>query len=120
MFSVVYYPAAFAGVRRTALVGLHVCDLVADNRLVTARQRRQRQRIGRGAVEYEEHLRGIVLEQRPNQCAGALGPGVGAVAGRIAAVGGLQRVPGFGTDAGGVVAGELPARFNGLHECRQG
>ena len=104
------FGAAAEEFRRGALIGLHVGGLVADDALVTARQRRQRQRVGCGAVEHEKHFGGIVLEQRANQRAGAFGPGVLAVTGRVADIGGVQGIPGFGADAGGVVAGKLPAR----------
>ena len=79
-------------------------------------ERGQRKRIGRRAVKHEEHF-AIYVEDFTDQVGGPRRPWIVAVADGVAQVGLGQRGPGFGTDAGIVVAGEMAPDFNGVfHE----
>ena len=91
---------------RAALVGLDMGGGRADHAVIGLAERRQRQRIGRGAVEGEEHL-AIGGEQGAEGVRGALGPVIVAISGSMAAIGLFHRFPGFGADPGIIVAGEL-------------
>ncbi|MNC26131.1 hypothetical protein D3C75_742520 [compost metagenome] len=94
--------------RRTALVGFDVGGLGADHAVVALAQRGQGQGVGGGAVEGEEHF-AVGFEQLAEVFRGAFGPLVVAVGAVVAMVGLFHRCPGFGADAGIVVAGELLA-----------
>lgn len=94
--------------RRTAFVGLDVGGLGADDAVVALAQRGQGQGVGSGTVEGEEHL-AVGFEQVAEVFRGALGPLVVAVGAIVAVVGLFHCCPGFGADAGIVVAGELLA-----------
>ena len=74
--------------------------------MVALAQRGQGQGVGGGAVEGEEHL-AIGFEQAAEMVGGARRPFVIAVGALVALVGLGHGGPGFGTDAGVVVAGEL-------------
>jgi len=80
---------------------------MADDAVVGLAERRERQRVGGGAVEDEEHL-AVDFKEVAEQVGSLGGPGVVAVAGRVAVVGSLGRLPSFGTDPRVVVARELP------------
>jgi hypothetical protein len=85
-----------------------VGGFVTQDGVIGLAHRRQRERVGGGAVEDEEHLaRG--LEQLSNQVGGPARPGIVPVAAGVAGVGLLQGRPRFRADAGVVVAGELAA-----------
>jgi hypothetical protein len=89
----------------------------ADHAVIGLAQRGQRQRIGRRAVEHEEHL-AIAGEQGAEGIGGAARPCVVAIGDRGAVIGrghGGQR---FGADARIVVAGELLG-FCGCHSMLQ-
>ena len=94
--------------RRAAFVGLDVRQLVADDAVIRLAERRQRQGVGRRAVEDEEDF-AIGLEQLAERIAGPLGERIVAIGGRVRALAARECVPGFGADAGVVVAGKLPA-----------
>src|SRR6185295_3954795 len=94
--------------RRAALVGLDVRDLVTKNAVIGLAGRGERERVGSGAVEDEEDLT-MRLEDLADQVGGAGGPGIVAVTDRMALIGFRQRCPGFGTDAGVIVAGKMAA-----------
>ncbi len=94
--------------RRTALVGFDVGGLGADDAVIALAQRGQGQGVGGSAVEGEEHL-AVGLEQLAEVLGGPFGPLIVAIGALVALVGLLHRGPGFGADAGIVVAGELLA-----------
>ncbi|MNE46627.1 hypothetical protein D3C80_1409750 [compost metagenome] len=94
--------------RRTAFVGFDVGGLGADHAVIALAQRRQGQGVGSGAVESEEHF-AVGFEQLAEVLRCTLGPLVVAVGAVVAVVGFFHRRPGFGADAGIVVAGELLA-----------
>ena len=70
--------------RRAAFVGLDMRRRRADHAVIGLAQRGQRQRIGRGAVEGEEHLGIGFRKQLPERIRGALRPGIVAIGGRVA------------------------------------
>ena len=91
---------------RAALVGLDMRRGRADHAMIALAQGGERQRIGRRAVEREEHL-ALGLEQRAERVRRAVGEGVFAISGDIALIRLGHRCPGLGADSGIVVAGEL-------------
>ena len=94
--------------RRAALGGLDVRLLVAEDAVVRLAERGQRKRIGRRAVEDEEHL-AVGLEHVADQV-GRLGrPGVVAIADFVALVGLGHRGERFRANPGIVVTGKLAA-----------
>ena len=93
---------------RAALGGLDVRQLVAEDAVVRLAERGQRKRIGRGAVEDEEHL-AVGLEYVADQVGGLSGPGVVAIADFVALVGLGHGGEGFRANAGIIVAGKLAA-----------
>ena len=76
--------------------------------MVALAQGGQRQGVGRGAVEGEEHF-AVGLEQVAEAVGGAVGPFVIAIGALVPVVGLFHGGPGFRADAGIVVAGELLA-----------
>ncbi|MCY1405739.1 hypothetical protein D9M71_209840 [compost metagenome] len=94
--------------RGAAFVGFDVGGFRADHAVVTLAQRRQRQRVGGGAVEGEKHF-AVGFEQFAESVGGAGGPLVVAVCALVAVVGLFHGRPGFRADTGIVVAGELLA-----------
>jgi hypothetical protein len=92
--------------RRAAFVGLDMRRVRTDHAVIGLAERGQRQRVGGGAVEDEEHL-AIGLEQPPEAVGRGLRPGIGAVGGGVAGIGRLHRGEGLRADPGIVVAGEL-------------
>lgn len=94
--------------RCAAFVGLDVGGFRADHAMVALAQRRQRQGVGGGAVEGEEHF-AVGLEQVTETVGGAVGPFVIAIGALMAVVGLFHGGPGFRADAGIVIAGELLA-----------
>ncbi|MCY1182867.1 hypothetical protein D9M73_234490 [compost metagenome] len=100
--------------RRAAFIGLDVGGLGADHAVVALAQRGQRQGVGRGAVEGEEHF-AVGLEQVAEVIRSAGGPLVVAVGPLVPVVGLGHRGPGLRADSGVVVAGELLALVG--HEC---
>jgi hypothetical protein len=72
--------------RRAAFVGFDVGGFRADHAVVTLAQRRQRQGVGRGAVEGEEHF-AVGFEQFTEIVGGAVGPFVVAIGALVAVVG---------------------------------
>ncbi|MOA27404.1 hypothetical protein D3C78_1482810 [compost metagenome] len=100
--------------RRAAFVGLDVGGLGADHAVVALAQRGQRQGVGRGAVEGEEHF-AVGLEQVAKVIRSAGGPLVVTVGPLVPVVGLGHRGPGLRADSGVVVAGELLGVVG--HEC---
>ena len=93
--------------RRAGLVLLDVAQRVRDHGVIGPADLRQRQGVGRRAVEDEEHV-AVRLEQLADTRARLLRPGVVAVAGHAAlGVGADQRVERLRAYAGVVVGGEL-------------
>ena len=94
--------------RRAALGGLHVRQLVAEDAVIGLAERGQRKRVGRGAVEDEEHL-AVGLEHVADQV-GRLGrPGVVAIADFVALVGLGHSGECLRANPGIVVTGKLAA-----------
>ena len=81
--------------------------LVADDAVIRLAARGEREGIGGRAVEDEENLRRIGFEKAAQDISGPFRPGIVAVGGGVIAVGPGDRLPGFGTDTGGIVAGEM-------------
>ena len=80
---------------------------MGDDRMIGLAELRQGERVGRRAVEDEEHLR-VGLEQLAQARARLLRPRVVAVARHMTfGVGAHERFESLGTDAGIVVGGEL-------------
>ena len=104
-----------------ALVGLDVRGPVADDAVIGLAQRGQRQGVGGGAIEDEEHL-AVGFEQLTDAVARTCGPGVFAVGAGVPRVGLGERLPTGWTEAGVVVAGELALRFirHGLRPFHDG
>ena len=94
--------------RRAALGGLDVRLLVAQNAVIRLAQRGQRKRVGRGAVEDEEHL-AVGLEYIANEVGRLLRPGVVAVADFVALVGLGHRGKRLRANPGIIVTGKLAA-----------
>ncbi len=88
-----------------ALIGLDVRIVVADDAVVALAEGGEGEGIGGGPVENEEYL-AVGLEHHAQQVARPHGPFIVAIRRQAAAIGFGQGGPGFGTDAGGVVAGE--------------
>jgi hypothetical protein len=101
---------------RAAFVHLKMCGLVAENPLIAAAQGGECERIGGGAVEDEKHL-ALSLEHGLHLRAGLGGPGVVAVTGGAAGIGGGEGGEGFRAQAGGVVAGKGVIGADGGHGC---
>src|SRR3546814_15096456 len=78
----------------------------ADDAVIGLAERRKRQRIGRSPVEREKDL-AVGLKERAERIGGARGPFVIAIGGRRGGICRGHRGPGFGADAGIIVAGEL-------------
>ena len=76
--------------------------------MVALAQRGQRQGVGGGAVEGEEHF-AVGFEQVAETVGGTVGPFIIAVGALMALVGLFHGGPGFRADAGIVVTGELLA-----------
>ena len=74
--------------------------------MIRLAERRQRQRIGRGAVEDEVHL-AVRLKQVAKGIGGFGRPRIVAIRRDMPAVGGFHRLPGLRTDSRVVVAGKL-------------
>src|SRR3546814_4702869 len=78
----------------------------ADDAVIGLAERRKRQRSGRSPVEREKDL-AVGLKERAERIGGARGPFVIAIGGRRGCICRGHRGPGFGADAGIIVAGEL-------------
>jgi hypothetical protein len=109
--------AAREELRAAAFVGLDMRQLVADHGVIRLAQRRQRERVGRRAVEHEEDF-AVGLEQVADAVADLRGPRVVAIGGLVAARVGLdQRPQRFRADARVVVGSEMLGRVRGrCHE----
>src|SRR3546814_12141120 len=85
-----------------------ICSLVTGVQTcaLPISERRKRQRIGRSPVEREKDL-AVGLKERAERIGGARGPFVIAIGGRRGGICRGHRGPGFGADAGLLVAGAL-------------
>jgi hypothetical protein len=92
--------------RRAALVRLHMRLVRADDAVIRLAQRRQRQRIGRGAIEDEVHL-ALRFKQAPEGISGFGRPRIVAIRRHVPAIRGFHRRPSLGTNSRIVVAGKL-------------
>ena len=101
--------------RRATLVGLDVCMLMANDAVEWLAKLRQRQRIRCGTIENKKYF-AIDFEHLAHKVAGLSGPSIIAVGWcRLIGIRPLQRIPSFGTNRCGVVAGELVAISAPLH-----
>src|SRR5262245_33773899 len=92
--------------RRPAFRNFYVRDLVAKNAVVRLAERRERQRIGRCAVEYQEHFT-LRFEDVADETGRLRGPRVVAITDFMSSVSLRERCEGFGANASVVVAGEM-------------
>jgi hypothetical protein len=99
--------------RRAALVLHDVGMFMADHAVIGLAAGGERERVRRGSVEDEKHF-AIRLEKVPQQVRRALRPAIHPVGWRGIAVRALHRLPRFGADPGGVVAGELGLGNRGI------
>ena len=97
--------AAGEKLRRTALVGLDVGQLVAEDRVVALTQRTKHERIRRRAVEDKEHV-AFALEEIVEATAGRSRVRIVAIARDVAGIGRLERRHRLETDPRGIVARE--------------
>ena len=105
--------------RCSALVGVDVGGLRADDRAPAGQHRRQADDVGAGAVEHRVGL-GILAEVPCADLLQACTVGIFAVADLVAAVGGGDRVEHLGVHTGVVVGGEAADRgvVKGGHDVR--
>ena len=108
--------------RRSAFIGFHVGRVTADHRLIRLAKRRQRNRIGGGAVENKENL-GVRFKDFPQAIANVVRCIVVAVRRSKPIIGVDERRHGFGTNARRIVAGKLQVKARserGVVDCFHG